>query len=274
MVVKKRKKQRTSKSETTEGRDIMTRVKPVAEGDEFLTSLFYGRSGTGKTTLASTYPKRIILLDFKDRGTDSIRDVKGIDILAMDAWSDVEDVYWALRRDKGQYKSVVLDTVAGMQNLAIAKVKEDNNIDESESISRRGWGEVAGLMNTWLMNFRDLPMHVVFLAPDRIKNNTSEDEDEEVQPEEGRLEPEVGPAVIPSVARSLNAAVKVIGNTYIRQRQKVKEGKVVEITGYMVRVGPHPYYITKIRSPKSFKTPGSIIDPSFDKIIKIMKGEN
>jgi len=274
MVVKKRKKQRTSKSETTERRDIMTRVKPVAEGDEFLTSLYYGRSGTGKTTLASTYPKRIILLDFKDRGTDSIRDVKGIDILAMDAWSDVEDIYWALHRDKGQYKSVVLDTVAGMQNLAIAKVKEDNNIDESESISRRGWGEVAGLMNTWLMNFRDLPMHVVFLAPDRIKNNTADDEDEEVQPEEGRLEPEVGPAVIPSVARSLNAAVKVIGNTYIRQKQKVKAGKVVEITGYMVRVGPHPYYITQIRSPKSFRTPGSIIDPSFDKIIKIMKGEN
>lgn len=271
MVVKKRKKKRTS--ESTERGNIMSRIKPVSEGDEFLTSLYYGRSGTGKTTLAATYPKNIILLDFKDRGVDSIKDVKGIDILAMDNWSDVEDIYWAINRNPERYKSIVLDTVAGMQNLAIAKVKEDNNIDESESISRRGWGEVAGLMNTWLMNFRDLPMHVVFLAPDRIKNNATEDEDEEVQPEEGRLEPEVGPAVIPSVARSLNAAVKVIGNTYIRQRQKVKEGKVVEITGYMVRVGPHPYYITKIRSPKKFRTPGSILDPSYDKILKVMKGE-
>jgi hypothetical protein len=126
-------------------------------------------------------------------------------------------------------------------------------------------------MNTWMMNFRDLPMHVVFLAPDRVKNTS--DEDEEVSQEEGRLEPEVGPAVSPSVARSLNAAVKVIGNTYIRQRQKVKGGKVVELTGYMLRIGPHPYYITKIRSPKTHKTPGSILDPSFDKIIKVMKGE-
>ena len=269
MVVKKRKKQRTS--EAAGRSEVMTRVHPVTEGDEFLTSLFYGRSGTGKTTLASTFPKKILLLDFKDRGTDSIRDVKGVDVLIIDQWSDVEDIYWALKKAPGSYKSAVLDTVNGMQNIAIDKVKADNNLSESESLSKRNWGEVAGLMNTWLMNFRDLPMHVVFLAPDRVKN-ASEDE-EEVSQEEGRLEPEVGPALMPSVARSINAAVKVIGNTYIRQRQKVKGGKVVELTGYMLRIGPHPYYITKIRSPKTHRTPGSILDPSYDKIIKVMKGE-
>ena len=91
---------------------------------------------------------------------------------------------------------------------------------------------------------------------------------------EERLEPEVGPALIPSVARIMNAAVKVIGNTYIKQRRKVKGDKILEITSYMLRIGPHPYYITKIRSPKSFKTPGSIANPTFDKICKIMKGES
>ena len=272
MVVKKRKKLRARESGSSGGGNIMTRVKPVAESEEFLTSLYYGRSGTGKTTLAATYPKKIILLDFKDRGTDSIRDIKGIDILAMNEWSDVEDLYWVLSKDQGEYKSVAFDTVSGMQALAINKVKEDNNISETDSISRRGWGEVAGLMNTWLMNYRDLPMHVIFLAPDRVKN-TSSDEDEEVSSEEGRLEPEVGPSVIPSVARSLNASVKVIGNTFIRQRHKVEDGKVKEITGYMLRVGPHPFYITKIRSPKKFKILGSILNPSFNKIIKVMKGE-
>lgn len=272
MVVKKLKKKKNSESKNTGSKkDIMSRVKPVQEGDDFITSLFYGRSGTGKTTLASTYPKKILVLDFKDRGTDSIRDVKDIDLLPIGDWSDVEDIYWAIYRDPERYKTVVLDTVNGMQNLVISKIKFDNKIDESDSLSRRNWGEVSGMMNTWLMNFRDLPMHVVFLAPDRVKN--SSDDDEDVSQEEGRLEPEVGPALTPSVARSLNAAVKVIGNTYIRQRHKVKGGKTVEITGYMLRVGPHPYYITKIRSPKQFKVPGSILNPNFEKIIKVMKGE-
>ena len=272
MVVKKKKLRNKETVLKGEKSSIMKKVRPVQEGDEYITSLYYGRSGTGKTTLASTYPKNIILLDFKDRGTDSIRDVKGVDILSIDSWSDVEDIYWALNHDMKNYKTIVLDTVNGMQNFAISKIKEENNISESDSLSRRNWGEVAGMMNTWLMNFRDLLMHVVFLAPDRVKN--SSDDEDEITPEEGRLEPEVGPALTPSVARSLNASVKVIGNTYIRQKQKVKEGKVVEVTGYMLRVGPHPYYITKIRSPKKFKTPGSILDPSFEKIVKVMKGED
>lgn len=268
MATKSRKKAKTR--QTTEGSGILSRAKPVQEGDEFTTSLFYGRSGTGKTTLASTYPKPILLLDYKDRGTDSIRDVESIDVIRMDHWTDVEDVYWAIR-ENSKYQTIVLDTVSGMQNLAISKVKEDNNVDDADHLSRRGWGEVAGMLNTWLMIYRDLNMHVVFLASDRTKR--SSDDEEDTTPEEGRLEPEVGPAVIPSVAIALNASVKIIGNTFIRQRQKMKEGKVVEITSYVLRIGPHPYYITKIRSPKSVRIPGVIVDPSYSKIVNVMKGE-
>lgn len=268
MVVKKLKKAKRIKEKRS---DVLSRVKPVSETDDFNTAIYYGRSGTGKTTLAASYPKKLLLLDFKDRGTDSIKDVKGVEVLEIDNWDDVEDTYWALKAKPEGWKSLALDTVSGMQTLAIRKVKEDNKIDETEYLSRRNWGEVAGLMTTWLMNYRDLPMHLVFLAADRIKN--ASDEEDEASYEEERLEPEVGPALAPSIARILNASVKVIGNTFVRQRRAVKGGKTVEITNYMLRIGPHPYYITKIRSPKAHLTPGSIKNPTFEKITKIMKGE-
>ncbi len=264
-------KKRTTKRIKERRSNPLTRAKPVSEVVNFVTSLFYGRSGTGKTTLAATYPKKGLFLDFRDKGTDSIRDVEGIDILEMGVWDDVEDTYWALKKESKLYRSLVIDTVSGMQTLAIAKVKEDNNVGETENLSRRNWGEVAGLMTTWIMNYRDLPMHVVFLAADRIKN--ASDEDDEDSYGEERLEPEVGPSLIPSVARLINASVEVIGNTFIRQRRKAKGDKIVEVTSYMLRVGPHPYFITKIRSPKSYKTPGSISNPTFGKIQKIIRGE-
>lgn len=256
---------------TTKTGNILAKAQPVNETDAFVTSLFYGRSGTGKTTLASTFPKKLLLLDFRDKGTDSIKDVAKIDVISMFNWEDLEAIYWALKKGDHDYKSLALDTISGMQDLVIRKVKEDSKMDEEDALSRRNWGEVSGMMNQWLMNLRDLPLHVVFLAPDRTKN--IRDEEEEQEHEEGQLEPEVGPAVIPSVARTINAAVKVLGNTYIRQTYKAKEGKRVIVTGYMLRVGPNPFYITKIRSPRTFKIPGSILNPTFDKIQSIMKGE-
>jgi len=251
--------------------NVLSKAVPVAETDDFVTALFYGRSGTGKTTLASTFPKKILLLDFKDKGTDSIKDVKSIDVIRILEWSELEDVYWALKNGKHDYDTIVFDTISGMQTTAIEQVKTENKMDQEDALSRRNWGEVSSMMSQWLMHFRDLELHVVFLSPDRTKN--TRDEEEEQEYEEGQLEPEVGPAVIPSVARMVNAAVKVIGNTYIRQTHKTKDGKRVVVTGYMLRIGPNPFYITKIRSPKSYRSPGSIVNPTFDKIRRIMKGE-
>ena len=91
---------RRTKTVTKEKRaNPLTRAMPVGDVVNYVTSLFYGRSGTGKTTLAATYPKKILVMDFRDKGTDSIRDIDGIDILEIETWDDVEDTYWALKKE-------------------------------------------------------------------------------------------------------------------------------------------------------------------------------
>src|SRR5690606_40070382 len=87
------------------------------------------------------------------------------------------------------------------------------------SLSRRGWGEVAGLMRTWILNYRDLPLHKGFLCQERISGDDSDETE--------MITPEVGPAVSPSVAKTLTAAVDVVGHTFRRERVvtvKTKQG--------------------------------------------------
>jgi len=250
--------------------NILTKAVPVHETDEFVTALIYGRSGSGKTTLASTFPKKILLLDIRDRGTDSIKDVEGIDVFDVKSWGDFEAIYWALANEKHEYQSIVIDTVSNLQDLAMEEVKRREHLEPEAAMSQRLWGDMSRLMSQWIYAYRDLKLHVVFVAQERTKRGQDDDNYDD------QLDPEVGPAVIPSVAKVLCAAVKIIGNTYIRQTtepSKKNVGQMVVKTNYMLRVGPHPYYITKIRSPKAFKLPPSIKNSGFDNLRALMKGE-
>lgn len=237
--------------------------------------VFYGRSGTGKTTIAGTFPKPMLFMDIKDQGTDSIADVEDIDVLEVKHWDDFEVAYWWLKKNPGKYKTIVLDTITQLQQLGVEKVLEDNDKDADRAgdwgvMTRREWGQVASLMKMWITNLRDLPMEVVLLAQDRLSDTESDDP-------ENQLDPEVGPRLSPSVAAHLNAEVSVICNTFIRRKVTVKKvrGKKKEVarTQYCVRFGPHPVYVTKGRKPKGIKLPSVVIDPSYEEIVAILQGD-
>lgn len=250
-------------------------ARPVADVSHPLSWAIYGRSGTGKTTFASTFPTPILLLDVKDQGTDSIADIEDIDVMEIEEWDDFEDAYYYLAKHKKTYKTVVIDTVSQLQQLNMEHVlskkrKKVESIGDWGTMTRREWGDVAGMMKEWITDYRDLPLEVVFIAQDRV--NKGEDEEDS-----DMLLPEVGPRLMPSVASHLNAAVSVIGNTFIKLKRVKKEvrGKIIkrERAVYSLRLGPHPIYTTKIRKPKSVEAPPDIEDPTYDDVIDIIKGE-
>jgi len=83
---------------------------------------------------------------------------------------------------------------------------------------------------------------------------------------------------MPSVASVLNAAVTVIGNTFIRRvvtRKKDDKGvmKKTERTEYCLRVGPSHLYVTKLRKPRSQVAPEFISDPTYESLQEAIKGE-
>lgn len=249
---------------------ISSRIKKVSSLPLILTALFYGRSGTGKTTISGTFPGPILILDIGEKGTDSVSDQDNVDVLQINSWDDIEEIYWEIESDNLKYKTVVIDSIHSLQELAIVRVKEQNNKQPEMQTSKRDYGMAASLMKTWIVNYRDLQeidINIVFIAHERI---TSEDvEDDEI------LVPEVGPRLMPSVASSLNGAVNVIGHTFIREKitkSKTIGGKLKRQVSYCLRLGPHGCYTTKIRSPKEREVPDYIVNPDYDKLIGIITG--
>lgn len=243
---------------------IKDKIKPVDEILFVVSMLVYGRSGTGKTTFSTSFPKPILLIDVREEGTDSVRNVEGVDVISVTEWDDIERLYWYLESGKSKYKSVIIDTITQCQDLAVAKILKEENKD---FVTQPVWGRVAGLMKQWIVNYRDLPLNSLFIAQDRTSQL-------ELDAEEDQLIPEIGPQVIPSVAKTLNAAVKVIGQSYIYEvAKRLKSGKIKRTIEFRLRVGPHPYYTTKIRKPKNAKIPEFLKDPSYDDVVTIMKGD-
>lgn len=241
---------------------------PIAELPSMMAVLAYGRSGTGKTTFSSTFPKPLLLLDVREKGTDSVANVPGIDVAHITTWQEFVDVYWYLSKGGHKYKTVVIDQVTQLQDLAILQAMKDDGKAETEAISKRNWGQGAGLLKSWLLNFRDLidqDIHVVFLAHDRVTAGGDEDQ-------EDQLEPSIGARVMPSVASFLYGAVKMIGNTFIRETFTIVDKRKKRSVEYAMRIGPHASYTTKTRSPVGVTAPDVIVDPSYDKLVAVMQG--
>ena len=236
----------------------------------------YGRSGSGKTTFASTFPKPILLLDVRDQGTDSIMDHDQLNVKDIESLEELEETYYYLLKYNTEgYKTVIIDTITQLQQVFMEEVtagkRKNSAVGDWGSMTRREFGDVAALMKEWIHNFRNLTaegMEIVFIAQERTS----------VQEEDGTdnmITPEVGPATMPSVAMHLNANVSIIGNSFIRLRKRKvkKNGKeqTIEDTQYCLRVGPSPVYITKIRKPKSIEAPAFVEDPTYKDIIDVIK---
>ena len=244
-------------------------IVPFGDLPTVLAVLLYGRSGTGKTTVASSFPKPLLLLDVREKGTDSVSNVKGGHVGAIDDWGQFEQMYWYLAKGDHPYKTVVIDQVSQLQDLAIRQALENNKKEPTDQVAKRDFGVASGLMKQWLLDYRDLidrGIHVVFIAHDRSIGG-----EEDAQGDQ--IEPSIGPRLMPSIASFLNGSVKIIGNTFIRERFEVKGNRKVRSVEYGIRVGPHAYYTTKMRSPVGIAAPAVIINPSYEKMRLALKGE-
>jgi AAA domain-containing protein len=255
----------------------------TAEGYSRSTVL-YGRSGTGKTTLASTWPKPMLYLDVRDRGIDSISNVKGIDLKEIDSFEDLEEtLFWLIRHPK-KYKTVVIDTLSQVQELLVEEIGSKRQKKKSSSAKRAGdwgvlrqqdWGEIASKMKSIIIDFRNLPMEVVFIAQDRTSKGSEDDDADDSDAE--AIMPEVGPQLMPSVAKVLNAAVSVIGNSFIRLYwvKEDNKGKKIRkpVKAYCLRVGPSATFTTKVRKPREIVAPDFLEDASYDDIVDIISGD-
>jgi hypothetical protein len=248
----------------------------VALLPSIMAALFYGRPGTGKTTIAATFPKPAVLLDIREKGTDSVSNIKGIKVGKIEEWEEFEDFYWYLKEGDHGFQTVIIDQLTALQAVAMRHAYKSEGKEEGDHATKRIFGIASGLMNEWLLKYRDLvdeEINVVFIAHDRITGGSDEGSGED------EIDPMVGPRVMPSVASTIGAAVKLIGNTFIKETHSIKQQpgskikKKVRQVVYGMRLGPHGYYTTKVRAPFGIAAPEILVDPTYDKMMAVMRGE-
>lgn len=203
-----------------------------------LKAALYGQPGTFKTRTLATAPD-LFLLDINDAGTLSIRG-RGIHGRNVKTIRDVERAYWYLATKKHGFKSVGLDTLTEMLWIALREVIEDGIVP-----SQRNYGEAAEIVNMWITNFRNLPMHVFFICQER-----REDDDEDSI---------TSPDVTPKVKSRLYPAVDLLGRMFIKE-VKGKPRPVLQL-------GPHEYWKTKERSGI---LRARIVNPNLSKMVELV----
>jgi hypothetical protein len=218
------KKVKTSSGENKDISAISKRVeKKIVKASDMvdpIRMLVYARPKTGKTRLIATAPD-VLVVDVKERGQKSVRRDLNPWVMPVTGWLEIDDIYWYLKEGNHKFKSVAIDGITGMQTLCMNFVLgEQVALDASrdpDMPTRQAWGKVGQLMKTQITNFVNLEMNVIFTALTRV--NTSRDEDED-----DLGDSQTGPAVSPSVAGHVEAAVDVIGYLVKRQVTVKKKG--------------------------------------------------
>jgi hypothetical protein len=267
------------------GDSVLDRLEDMDVRTDGIKMVLYGRSGTGKTRLACTFPTPLLLIGTED-GRKSVAGLKDAKFVRIYTSQDLTDLLLACipggRLEK--YTTLVLDTAGGLQDLI---TKEVLNLDELPVQKNWGMADKA----TWGIIGAQVKerLHQLFDVSDRYAKNTvviahernfKEDTD---GPGSDLLLPAIGAALSPGPAMWLHAKADYVGQTFIRP-EKVK--KRVEVAGqkkekevntgkaeYCLRVNTHPVYMTRFRVPVGTLLPDVIVEPHFSKIAALVRGE-
>lgn len=252
------KKKRRSKRDSDVTK-VTRRITTITEDDPFAKLGIYARTGKGKTRLAASFPKCLILR-LPGEGTRSAKEFKSTRIFSIKEWDDFGAVYWYLARGEHPFLTVCIDTATQMNVLALRHAMKENAerdpAKDPKQPRRQDWGKAAELMKDMLMRFRNLPMHVVFIAQERTTGD----------PEEG--EEIVHTPDLPAGSRgTFLASVGIVGRIYQKEiREKGKAGKKRRTKWVTcMLVGPHEEYETKDQTGVLGRI---VVNPTGDKIIK------
>lgn len=272
-------KKQTPKPVPRKSGGVLDRIAPVELSERGIKLSVYGKSGTGKTVLACTAPKPLLLVGTED-GTKSVHNVKGVEFVRIKSSGELTEISKFLR-EGSKYATVALDTASGLQDLIMKEILGLDEMPAQRSwamAKQQEWGQCALEAKERLRSLLDLTDHVslnvIIISQERNFNEESQSD---------LILPTVGSALSPSVTGWLNAASDYICQTYLRRKKVEKtqtvNGKAVKMSTnteeveYCLRTAPHDVFTVKFRVPKGSTLPQSIIDPDFSKIEKVIRGE-
>jgi hypothetical protein len=262
---------------------VIDRIKPIGfEEDHGIQILLYGRSGTGKTTLWSTFPGKILAIICSGglqagelRSVDTPENRDKIRQVVLENSGEIRDIVAYAADPANEFKTIVLDHASGLQDLVLKEILGLTQLPAQMSwglATQQQYGQCTLQCKELLRALLGLKANIVIVAQER-----------EFGGGEGQelIKPTVGAGLTPSLTGWLNTAVDYIGQTYIRGKVEMRKQKAlgreveqaVRVKGvdYVLRALPDEVYTTKFRMPKGRQI-DDIVDPTYDKIISLIRG--
>lgn len=283
--IKKKKARRRPAKGVVRGMRSGSRIVPIDEWEGGGIKInIYGRNGTGKTWMACTFPKPLLVVGFED-GTKTVKKVKGVEFARVQAKPEEKNI-WAineleeLSKKARSFKTVVLDTVTSLQDQVLCDILGLDQTPVQSSwgaVSRDQYRKRSERTREFMRLFLDLPIHVVALAQEKDHSNKEEaTSDGEV------LDPFIASSLGATTCGWLHDACDYICQTFIREQFEIKEIKLrgkkkpaerQVKTGeieYCLRTLPHPMYACKLRLDRGVEVPDVIVDPSYQRIQELI----
>lgn len=124
-------------------------------------ALIYGQAGTGKSTLALSAPK-VLMLDF-DGGVHRVNYSHQGATVQITSWEDCENV---LKEDLSEFESLVIDTGGKMLDyMAEYIVRKNSKMGRSNgALTLQGYGERKGMFRQFCRQIMIMNKHLIFVA--------------------------------------------------------------------------------------------------------------
>jgi len=189
--------------------------------DYKLKMLLYGPAGVGKTSLLATanlYELTTpILIVNVEGGVLSVADasVLGLseppDIVDLNNFADLEQIFWYLAKGDHPYKSVGIDSLSELQMLnleyivgrLVGKMSSGGARRESlDDVWREDYGASTQQLRRVTRMFRDLPLHVFFTCHEAVSQDRDRNET-------------VAPMLTPRLRAAVVGYMDVVGYMYV-----------------------------------------------------------
>lgn len=124
-------------------------------------ALIYGQAGMGKTTLALSAPKPL-LLDF-DKGVHRVNYGHQMETVQIESWKNCEDV---LKEDLSMFETLIIDTGAKMLDfMAEDIIKRNPKLGKTNgALTLQGFGERKGMFRQFVKQVMMMNKHLIFIA--------------------------------------------------------------------------------------------------------------